>query len=102
MLVAVPEDMSVDEVAGASAPYRWVGIARQDCSYEPEPLQPWFPLATDLGLDDEVTTWMVDVYPICGLPRVLGSTPLEFESLLFILGTGTCYESWLLDHLKVA
>ena len=25
-------------VAGASAPYRWVGIARQDCSYEPEPL----------------------------------------------------------------
>ena len=27
-------------VAGASAPYRWVGIARQDCSYEPEPATP--------------------------------------------------------------
>ena len=25
---------------GASAPYRWVGIARQDCSYEPEPATP--------------------------------------------------------------
>ena len=38
-------DIAVEvAVAGASAPYRWVGIARQDCSYEPEPLwsgDPW-------------------------------------------------------------
>ena len=23
-----------------ASPYRWVGIARQDCSYEPEPATP--------------------------------------------------------------
>ena len=34
-------DIAVEvAVAGASAPYRWVGIARQDCSYEPEPATP--------------------------------------------------------------
>ena len=31
----------LDSVIGPwPSPYRWVGIARQDCSYEPEPATP--------------------------------------------------------------
>ena len=96
---------------GASAPYRWVGIARQDCSYEPEPATPRSVMDANDAVTgvvsntryvgDEVRNWIVLApllpswahWPTIAVSQILGN-PLDHSSFAVL--------SWLVVRIHWA